>query len=415
MYSAFHYNTYIQRAESLVSYVHKFLYNNESYVQVLGDTWQSISNTYFSLPYSTRILDDFLSLYSVTGNTNYLNEAVQLHNFIDSYFFDIDHWGYFTNLATNKAPLDGFGRSPGYYLDFAYDLLHFYLVTYIPAYLSEGLNIINRTISLAYQDSLGYFYSFFNANDNTNPYTNYRVYIQMKILTTLLAYLTNPNINITSYKTYFMKSFNNSLQILEKFGFQNNYYTIYEFDQNGNPIDSEEVLSQQIALLNLYSSMKKNDWNLTNFEQNILDNSFSFFTKFYNQQTKLFFMTTTDSSAQFGANFEALRGIINLNQYFNVSSDYSIFNTNFSSSNSIFGLTDTLLISGFFIIIVIATLIFYISKKMKTIETPTKKLQYTGTTSNYSLPINFQLCDYCGEKASEMDVFCHNCGHRIKE
>ena len=333
MYQKFNNTIYIERAESLVSYLHKFLYNNDSYLQILSESWQPISNSYFSLPYLTKLLDDYVSLYNVTKNNTYLNEAIKIYNFIYSYFFDKNYWGFFTNLDMNKNPLNGFGRSPGYYMGFAYNLLHLFEVTNNQTYIVNGLDIINNTISLAYQDSLGYFYTFFNGNDNTNPVTNYREYLQMEILSTLLSYLTTDNINLGSNNSTFTKIFYNSLHVLETYGFQNSY-VIYSFNQNGNTLDSTEFLSSQIGLLYLYKTMKENSWNMTSFELNVLNKSFDFFVKFYNQKTQLFFTSTSDSTFHFGNNFDALRGIINSQQFFSANADYSVFNINGALSSS---------------------------------------------------------------------------------
>ena len=329
MYTEFKNQTYITKAESLVSYLQKFLFDNESYLQDLNADWQPIGNSYFSLPYITLLLDDYTSLYNITQNTAYLNECVKLYNFIYTYFFDTANWGFFTNLDMSKNPVYGYARSPGYYMDFAESLLLLFEVTNNQTYLLNGLNIINTTITLAYKDSLGYFYTFFNNNNNTAPVTDYRVYLQMKILRTLLDYLTSKIVNLpTSYKLLFSKAFNNTLISLESSGIKNDYYLIYSFNQYGNPIDSTEYFSTQIGILYLYKTMEKNNWILTNLENKVLNNSFDMFTKFYNQQNKLFSTSDRSTTYQFGSNLDGLRGILNLQQFFSTNANYSIFGIN---------------------------------------------------------------------------------------
>jgi hypothetical protein len=304
--------SYISYAESLIPYLLKYYRSPGGYVDDLSSDWSESSGTSYVSSTSSLIMDTYLSLFEYTNNQTYLDEALRIRDFINTYFLDETYWGYHIRLTSSKSPDYGYWRVPGYYGLYYSALYHLFTLTNNNTYLQEGLEGLNKTIEIAFDFDKNFLHAYMNGQ-NTQWVSEFQIHQQIDFLFPLLHFLNLENDLVIPYKSFFTEIFNKISDKLFSYGFSLQNLVVHTFDADGKVTDSTAYVTRQMMVTELLYTMKLYDSLISLYQEDFLSSATSNYAQFFDSKVNAFFRSPEYRKFDPWVNWVMLKNIIQTN------------------------------------------------------------------------------------------------------
>lgn len=424
-------NSLLNYIPKYINFVDKFEGSNGGYIGSVDFDWQKSTNYIDSITMSF-VLQTYSNLYAVTGNTTYLAKALDLYNLFQNHFYDSVHGGYHYQLNQNDFLIMSTQRKTGYYGTIADSFLDLYQQTNDLPVLISGFSLLNQTINRDFDSTYNYFVPYLTESTNT-PDTGSTFWWsdQMNLAESLLRYsaMNELTAQVGSFKDRFIsiadKIYSNIVKNL-----LNNNLVMINYDVVSKVKNTAIDAVVQAQFYDFLLLRKLYDPNFNQFDQNLLEHGSSILSTFLGPRTNLFFRSSENQITSPWVNYAILKTILDLEgnsisaplQYQTNSAPNFITSTYIPTNTNNNDITTALVIG--IIIVGLGYLAYRNNKKYPDRETterivakssnlhpPTSKLvNLSSTTQIYKQT----TCETCSNPILVNDIFCQNCGTRVK-
>lgn len=267
--------SYLEKAEEMAQVVSKFSLGDGGYVFSLNQDWTIPSGASVRGEKLGELISSYVQLYNHTQNQTYLDIAVDAASFLETYHRDLQDGGYYNFIyASNYQPDYGTYRTTCYTWYIAKGYLDLHLTTENNNYLSWGLDLLNETISVAYNPDYGYLYPYLYHTNQPTSRTDYRVHEQVLFARTLHLYrqAVDPEV-IAPYNDSFSLVASSQIQKAFDYALQENWQFIHGFYPDGSPELSTFYLSRQIYVYETLLDMVDYGYALDANQSGVLNQS----------------------------------------------------------------------------------------------------------------------------------------------
>jgi hypothetical protein len=310
-------SNYLIFAESLLNIIEKFRYSNGGYTNNFDRSFE-FSDGLISSARMFMLPQLYIKFYNATNNSSHLNKAQDIIEFIESFFYDDINGGFSSILDANTlTPNLGYRRNIGIYGYYTNSLFLMNKITQNESYLKRGIDILNKTITDAWNNFSGYFHSYlYEDNQPDYNFPGYYLQEQVRIAKSLLLYSQTTNNSL--FHTLGSKTIETGVTHL----MSPDGKIKHSFDtQDGSILNSQHYSSNLIVIIDFLLDKIDSGLSLKENEQFILKQFFINLNDFLGDQTQLpLYTLPSESDPYITASISALVNLlIRLKNYSHLS------------------------------------------------------------------------------------------------